>query len=321
MSSSEAKVAQASPFVNRPAEWQRPASVEEAIIQTVAYVDGYDYPLTAAEIHRYLIAYAADPECVANALAALGRNRERLSQVGGYYVLPGREATVETRRQRTSEAAQLWPEAIRFGRQIATLPFVRMVAVTGSLAVNNIGRHVDIDYFIVTADDFLWLCRAFVIGVVRLAAGRGITLCPNYFLSERALLLTDQNLYTAHEVTQMIPLSGAGPYEAMRAANDWTRDYLPNANGLPDLAAAVCPAPSSTLSKRQARLEAVLRTEAGRRLERRLMRHKVDELRREQQDWAWDESAFTPDCCKGHFHLHKQQALDAYETRLAATVQ
>jgi hypothetical protein len=187
-----------------------------------------------------------------------------------------------------------------------------MVAVTGSLAVNNVGSHIDIDYFIVTADDYLWLCRAFVIGVVRLAAVRGVTLCPNYFLSERALLLSDRNLYTAHEVTQMIPLSGAPQYTALREANHWTDDYLPNASGLPALLHVpepISPAPW------QASIEALFRSELGCRLERKLMRDKVAELQRDETDW--DESAFTPDCCKGHFHLHKQQALDAYETRMA----
>jgi hypothetical protein len=294
-----------------------PVSVEDAIVQTVAYVDGYDYPLTATEIHRYLIACPAEATQVRAALAAPSLSEARLSRVGEYYTLPGRESAAETRRLREVEAARLWPEAIRYGRRIAGLPFVRMVAVTGSLAVNNVGSHIDIDYFIITADDYLWLCRAFVIGVVRLAAVRGITLCPNYFLSERALLLSDRNLYTAHEVAQMVPLSGADQYTALREANDWTDDYLPNASGLPDLPAPLRPPQPTAPSRRQAAIEALFRSELGRRLERRLMEDKVAELQREQADW--DESAFTPDCCKGHFHLHKQQALDAYETRVATT--
>ena len=58
---------------------------------------------------------------------------------------------------------------------------------------------------------------------------RAITLCPNYFLAESALRLSTQNLYTAHELTQMVPLFGLPVYQAMRRLNTWTDRFLPNA--------------------------------------------------------------------------------------------
>src|SRR5260370_23103993 len=89
----------------------------------------------------------------------------------------------------------------------------------------------------------VWLCRAIVVGLVRTAALRGVELCPNYFLSERALVLDEHNLFTAHEVAQMVPLTGIETYQRMRSLNRWTDTFLPNAGGHPRRLAPVDPRP------------------------------------------------------------------------------
>ena len=156
-----------------------------------------------------------------------------LSRVGPYYALPGREETATIRQERGRLARQLWPVAMQYGRLLASLPFTRMVAVTGSLAVDNVAPDGDIDYLLVAANGRVWLNRAFAIALVRLATRRGYSLCPNYILAERALHFPDHNLYTAHEVVQMMPLSGLNIYAHIRQINSWTTTFLPNAIGLP----------------------------------------------------------------------------------------
>ena len=151
---------------------------------------------------------------------------------GDVYHLVGRESTVETRNARAAVSKAYWHRGVRYGRLIGALPFVRMVAVTGALAVDNVADG-DIDYLVITQPGRLWLCRALVVGLVRLAALRGVTLCPNYFLSERALVLEERNLFTAHEVTQMVPVAGLPTYQRLRELNRWTSDFLPNAADAP----------------------------------------------------------------------------------------
>lgn len=283
--------------------------LETAAWQAVAYVDVFDYPLTAGEIHRYLENVTATRAEVEEVLANGRLLPHYLAHIGPYYTLTGRESTVAVREVRATIARRLWPAAHHYGRLIASLPFVRMVAVTGSLAMNNADEGADIDYLIVARNGRVWLSRAFAIAIVRLAERRGTSLCPNYILAERALEFPDRNLYTAHEVAQMIPLSGLEMYHRVRQINNWTDAFLPNATGLPHQVTNGR-APHHYL-RRLAELP--LRTPVGHWLETWEMRRKIHKF---QQHPDTSEAAFSPDWCKGHFDTHKQYALTAYQARL-----
>ncbi|MFZ0547381.1 MAG: hypothetical protein WAM60_18185, partial [Candidatus Promineifilaceae bacterium] len=241
------------------------SAIESAILQTVTYVDVFDYPLTSAEVHRYLVGIPTSADEVSKILSNGRLVPHRLHRRDGYFTLSGRSSIIETRRRREAISKKMWPVAWHYGRLLAALPFVRMVAITGSLAVNNVEPQADIDYLIVTEHGRLWSCRAWTILLVRLAARQGIHLCPNYFLSERQLRFKEKNLYTAHELTQMVPVAGLDIYRQMRQLNNWTADFLPNADGIPQPTTAAPPAKPKTTLKRLPTVvtEGLLRTPPG----------------------------------------------------------
>jgi hypothetical protein len=285
------------------------AALERAIVQTVAYADVFEYPLSADEIHRYLIGVQTSRGAVRTLLS--NNLPQNLAHAGRYFTLPGREAAVETRKQRMANAVDYWRRAVHYGRRMSHLPFVRMVAVTGALAMDN-NADGDIDYLVITEPGRLWLCRALIVGLVRLAAVKGTELCPNYFLSERALVLEERNLFTAHEVTQMVPLAGMATYQQLRDLNRWTDAYLPNASAAPKRMSATEPGRRRTRSV----LEHTLRSRVCSPLERWEMSRKVRKLGSRGDGHA--EAAFGPDWCKGHFGDHGQATLARYADRLKA---
>ncbi len=287
-------------------------TLEQAILKTLAYADVFDFALTLEEIHRYLIQVPASCMQVSDALKGRFLESRIQGTPDGYFTLPGREGNAQIRSQRTQATKLLWPQACAYGEKIARLPFVRMVALTGALAVGNGVPDSDIDYLIVTEKGRLWTCRALLIAwMVRPAARRGLELCPNYFVSEDSLAFTDHNLYTAHELTQMVPLSGWQVYQRMRAQNPWSDHYLPNAQG-PPRSAAPQVRTSNGASYRKL-VETAIRMPPGNWFEGWEMRRKI---KRFSEQTSAGEAMFGADYCKGHFEDHAQRTLNAYAARL-----
>ncbi len=282
--------------------------VLHSVFHTLAYADVFDYPLTAHEVYRYITSPGASFEEIAQQL----EKNDFFSNIEEYYTLRGREEIVQTRKRRAEIARQLWPRAVRYGGIIASLPFVKMVAVTGSLAMSNTEEAKDIDYLIVTAPNHLWTCRAFALLVTKLAKLEGVNLCPNYLITTNALVLEERSLYVAHELAQMIPLSGLEIYDEIRRLNSWMVDYLPNSLIAPEMPDYVTLMKKSHLIQKV--LETLLRLPFAKWFEKWEMDRKIARLTQEQSSSF--ESYFSADVCKGHIDKHGQKTEHAIQERL-----
>jgi hypothetical protein len=257
------------------------------------------------------MAVAAPLETVQTILNNGPMASQNLIRGHGFLALSGREAIIPKRLQRARAAAHIWPRATHYGLMIGSFPFVRMVAVTGALAMDNVEAGDDIDYLIVTRPGRLWLCRAIIIAFgVRPAARQGVVICPNFLLSERALAFPERDLFTAHELTQMVPVAGPSTYQRMLQVNSWTARFLPNAVDRRR-------APGGESPDRGALgflAESALRTPLGAVLEHWEMSRKVRRFSQQAQGHAG--LAFGADWCKGHFDHHGQRILQAFSSRL-----
>lgn len=290
--------------------------IEAAIVRTVAYVDVFDYPLTADEVHRYLVETEAPAGTVHDILQNGRMVPHKLSRVDEFFTLPGREQIIETRQRRRDIADELWPQAIRYGRALGALPFVKMIAVTGSLSVDNAEHDADIDYLVVTEPGRLWLTRAISLLYVKIAARHNITLCPNYFVTINAMDFEPHNLYMARELAQMVPLTGIEIYQEMRRLNGWADKLLPNAvDNLPRPIPLQTPKISAKWFWKG--IEWMLRSPAGAWLEKWEMNRKIRKFQ-QQYNLEDTEAAFAPHWCKGHFDNHADRTLTAYSDRLQA---
>jgi hypothetical protein len=289
------------------------SGLEKEVLKPILYTDIFDYPLTFQEVYKFLEVETTPARVKAWLDQAVERGQLRL--VDGFYSLADRPHLAVKRRERQKVSEVLWPRATYYGRWIAALPFVRLVAVTGALAVDNPRDGVDdIDYLIVTRPGRLWLCRALIILMVKYGHKKGVQLCPNYLITENVLDF-DDDFFTAREVLQMKPLYGQQVYLEIINRNAWVARYFPQNDGL-------------NLDKMNENLSQTQRTFKklgemtlggwwGDLLESRLQKIQITKhTNRARQIGARDTVIFTPDVCKGHYDGHNDKTMTAYRQRI-----
>lgn len=284
------------------------------VLKPIFYADIFDYPLTFDEIYKFL-EFEATREQVKELLDQAVKTKQ-IVFVDGYYSLADKPHLAATRRERWIVSQRLWSKAIQYGRWIASMPFVRMVSITGSLAVDNPRDDVDdIDYLIVTQAKRLWLCRALIILLVKYGHRRGVYLCPNYIITQNVLYFEDNNLFAAREMLQMIPLYGKESYLEMRHLNDWVTDYLPQGEIL-NLEEVDDDLPTLQNFLKYAG-EFILGGWLGDLCEKILQKIQITKHTRQlKQRGAVDKVIFTADVCKGHYDGHNGKIMDAYQQRV-----
>ena len=288
---------------------------DAAILRTLLYADVFSFPMTADEVHHFLIGLRASRERVSRALHSSPWLAEHTVRVNGYFAARGREAVAALREERERASRDLWPAARRFARWMGHLPFVRMVAVTGALATNNSAPGDDIDLIIVTVPGRVWLARALCVGLVKIARRLGVRLCPNYVLAESALIQDRQDLFTAHEVAQMTPLVGHSLYAEMRRVNAWSFSYLPNADPLARLRLEPDAAPRGLGRRLQKLGEWLLRGRLGERLEAWERERKIAKFRPRAES-IMAHALLDAEHVKGHFADYGRPTMQAYHERL-----
>lgn len=293
--------------------------ISQAILKTLLYSDVFDFPLTAQEAHRFLHGKLATYDEVVQTLS----KDPRFSRREDFFTLMGRGELVDIRKQRESRSKELMPYALKYGRLLGSLPFVRMVALTGSLAVMNVSKNADFDYLLVTHPGRLWTARAFALLFGRLTRRLGHTICPNLIISENSLVWHQHDLYSARELCQMIPMSGKDVYRKLMKANGWVKEFLPNAftelYGEPD--------EQERASLLRKTLELLLRGKLGDYFEQWEMNRKI--ARFSKQEGFGEETVFNTELCQGNFDHHRKwtqeklgQRLSTFETEgLLAKIQ
>jgi hypothetical protein len=299
--------------------------LSKCILATLKFFDLQGYPLTAVEVHRYLLApieylkaqmdsqyeisegamLETDEQPVAISLLGVWEVLDELKglrQIGlthGFYFLPGSQNSVY-RRLRNYRFGVVRERRLRRWRWVlSNIPFIRAIAVAGSQPVGLQRPESDIDVLIVTHKKFLWLARSLVTVLLHVAGVRrhGVKVanrfCLNHYISKIKEVPQHRNIYTAIEYAKLRPFVNPGLIYAFQLANaTWIEFFFPHAMGS---VSKFLSKPTQGLVQRV--LEGLLSNRLGMGLEQRIKDWWLPRIRTHEKYIvvSEDELSFHPD--------------------------
>lgn len=303
-------------------------ALEQSIYNTVRYFALFDLPVTATQIWRTLI-FDLPPAGGDSRVRWHGEHLPTLAAVGetlkdsawlksvietkwGYYFVRGQSPSVRRRLARHVIAQHKWRLARRLVRWLSAVPFVRMIAGSGSLALSNTRPESDFDLFVVVRAGRIWTARLLLLLMAQLLGRRRKhwdalapdQLCLNHYVTDRRLMMPTavRNLYTAVAYTQLTPLFNEKVLAEFQQVNaPWLKGHLmyPDAPALAGKLSVLLPS-SLVWLKRLA--ESALSEPLGealetwaRRVQRRLISEHSSPGRSGRVFVSEDELAFHPD--------------------------
>ncbi|MAF20084.1 MAG: hypothetical protein CMI55_00175 [Parcubacteria group bacterium] len=212
-------------------------SLEKSILATIVYYDVLDRPLTSWEVFKYLIKTGKNQNDLNKVLQVLENSSELakfINQKNGFYFLKGRLKIIKQRIRRQIIADGKWKKAKRLIRLLQAIPFIRLVAVSGSLAMNNSKQDSDIDLLIVAKSGRIWTCRGLTtlyLHLIRQRRHDSLTkdrLCLNHYLTDQSLTIPFKSLYNAQTYAHLVPVwqTPSSLYQRFQKANQWINDDL-----------------------------------------------------------------------------------------------
>jgi predicted nucleotidyltransferase len=201
--------------------------ISGSILKVLAYFHVFNYPITKDEIRAYLDHEIPEKE-FQEALAFLAENGI-VYRKDEFYSLSNNPFWVHRRRLGNARAKEQIRIARKAAAWLSAFPFVRAVAVSGSLSKNYAEENSDIDFFIITAANRLWIARTVMhlFKKITFLFGRQHWFCMNYYVDEAALEIKEKNLFTAIEVVTALPLRGPAAFQQFLNANNWVKDFFP----------------------------------------------------------------------------------------------
>lgn len=202
--------------------------VKQDILATLSYFDIFDYPLTLTEIVQFLKTDYAHEEFTEDLQNLAMENW--IYKLDEFYSLREDYSLVQRRREGNMRAKNMLKTAEKVAGFLSTFPFVKGVAVSGSLSKNFADENSDIDFFIITERNKLWLARTFMHCFKKIAIflKKEDLFCMNYYIDEDMLQIKEKNIYTAIEIATLLPLRGIGAFKEFFNQNNWSKNFLPN---------------------------------------------------------------------------------------------
>jgi hypothetical protein len=202
-------------------------NIRQDILKILAYFEYFDYPLNKEDICSFLPQHYphTDIEEILNLLS----EDKIIFRIEEFYSLQNQTAHVEKRRRGNKRALQQLEIAKKVAAILSHFPFVESIAVSGSLSKYYADEKADIDFFIITTANRLWIARTCLHLLKKLSyiVGKQSWFCMNYFVDETGMEIKEKNIFTAMEIVTLLSMQGATQFKNFIEMNSWTNNFFP----------------------------------------------------------------------------------------------
>lgn len=208
---------------------------DRAILATLQYRAVFNASLSFHQLATYLLTeHPVDYHTYKSRLRALMQAKKIDQHRGKYFITGIKPLSWYSRGEAATSHLGASEETFRL---LGKIRWIKLLAVTGSVAAHNASKDDDIDIFIVTEKHRLWITRFFVVLILKTlnmyrteksSAGK---VCPNIFVDAGAMAWpTDKrNVYIAHEILMMVPVIDRDEtYFKFIKQNEWVFRFMSN---------------------------------------------------------------------------------------------
>jgi len=206
-------------------------------LQKVYDVSEYlKFPFTVEEIANYFLPnFNVTPQQLESILTSRKFGDLRFKIRDGY-LTTNDDQTQLSRSEMQQTSTEKLNSASSFANLLTrVIPFIRTVAVTGSVAYGSATKWDDIDLFIVTKRNRLWISALLTLVLVRLnkllilRPPHLSLFCLSYVHDEQGFLKESQrnrsNALFARELLKAKPVAGAEEYRKILEGNEWVASF------------------------------------------------------------------------------------------------
>ncbi|GAA4457721.1 hypothetical protein [Rurimicrobium arvi] len=206
-------------------------AIAAKVLVVLGYFDYFKYPLTRAQIFQFLSIQLDSEQELQPALLQLCADKH-IECFNGYYALRSVETYVQERIEGEARFEALQERIGKTVDRVRKFPFVKFAGLSGSLSKGYAPANADVDLFIITSANRLWICRTLLHLMKKMTFLKDSQhyYCMNYFIDETALLIEEQNFFTAIELSTLKPLIDADDYytQLLNHNREWLSREIPN---------------------------------------------------------------------------------------------
>lgn len=221
--------------IYEPRERAKERACDLAIKNTLKYRSIFKYPMSFFQLQTFLICKKSfDYDFFKKTMHRLHKKNFIKAKEERFFLPTLKPLSWNLRAKYSKELISEAEPAIK---ALGMIPWIKLLAITGSVAAFNADKDDDLDIFIITKKNRLWITRFFTVLILkalnkyRTESNPQRKICPNILIDETNLewQKDKQNIYTAHEIVMMHPyINRDNTYFKFLKKNIWILEYFGN---------------------------------------------------------------------------------------------